>query len=435
MALSMPHILRNDSQVTGQERGSELRKTHTKGIIKPFSRVLGEKNGAADKTHDIRKLEEGEASFKPISRKSRKPGVQKAGLKKLTAVKAPVSHFKKTIAGEGNIPGTAKNGQPVEIAAEKILSDSKILKPSAGGKRINQPESNTGNRGEEITAVQEKAKRRKESSKAELKINLLDNGMNGGEGKGVMPEVKEAVKDKKPLKPDEGGFKNGIPGKENDIGRKEDTGLPRIIVIDARREHPVSSREKLKPENIPQNQKEKIPASLSNEETQIFKIDTGQPIPGTGSRGGRVIPFSHEQRALLQQLRENGNNQIVKQTGIILRDNDRGEIRLVLRPEKLGKVSIRLNLNDNNIAGRIIVENNNVKEVFEHNLDSLYRALRENGFETSGLKVSIGNEQSGAGKREEDVQRPYVEKVKCLEEHIPLVDDFRSGYNLINLVV
>lgn len=90
--------------------------------------------------------------------------------------------------------------------------------------------------------------------------------------------------------------------------------------------------------------------------------------------------------------------EIVKQTGIVLKDAGKGEIRLVLQPERLGKVRIRLDLDDNRIAARILVENNSIREVFEQNLEHLYRTFREGGFAAGSFDVFVqgdGSEQQG----------------------------------------
>ncbi len=93
--------------------------------------------------------------------------------------------------------------------------------------------------------------------------------------------------------------------------------------------------------------------------------------------------------ALMKQLEESVNNKIVKQSSIILKNDNSGEIKLILKPEALGKVRIRLSLNDNRIAGQIVVENAAVKDIFEQNLQNLERAFKENGFDNAALNVSV----------------------------------------------
>ena len=140
------------------------------------------------------------------------------------------------------------------------------------------------------------------------------------------------------------------------------------------------------------------------------------------------------QSTVLSQLRDGVNQQIVKQAGIVVKSDGSGEIKLIMKPEQLGKVRIQLSLNDNHIAGRIIVENNIVREIFESNLENLYKAFGSEGFENGGLEVSVqgGNtgdsgkrSQSGSGKR----------AVQTIEDAVPEVVDSEWRNNAVNMVV
>jgi flagellar protein FlbC len=93
-------------------------------------------------------------------------------------------------------------------------------------------------------------------------------------------------------------------------------------------------------------------------------------------------------------MRDSWNGEIVKSAHIVLRDGDSGTIRLRLRPESLGNVKIELNLSDNNISGKIIVESDEAKSAFERNMAELADAFKSGGFESARLEVSVG---SGAG--------------------------------------
>lgn len=99
------------------------------------------------------------------------------------------------------------------------------------------------------------------------------------------------------------------------------------------------------------------------------------------------------QNQLVKELREQLNSEIVKRGSIMVRNNGSGEIRLELKPDHLGQVKIHLSLENNNIAGRILVENISVKEAFDQNMQELYRAFKEHGFGETALNVSVGNQQ------------------------------------------
>ncbi len=134
--------------------------------------------------------------------------------------------------------------------------------------------------------------------------------------------------------------------------------------------------------------------------------------------------------ALMKQLEESVNNKIVKQSNIVLKDDNSGEIRLILKPEALGKVRIRINLNDNRISGQVIVENAAVKDIFEQNLQNLERAFKEDGFDTAALNVSVGGDGSGSGDREKNGD--IAKQIEMIDEIIPTM--IRESENLIDLI-
>ncbi len=149
-----------------------------------------------------------------------------------------------------------------------------------------------------------------------------------------------------------------------------------------------------------------------------------------------VKSLTAQQNAVLEKLRADGNAEIVKQTKMILSDNNSGELRMVLKPERLGYVRIKLNLDDNNIVGRIIVDNNNIKEIFENNMDNLLRNFRESGFSSASLEVSVGGEK-GSQQNMENNERFFSKKIiEDVDSH-NVIDSRNSmdAETLVDLVV
>jgi flagellar hook-length control protein FliK len=130
---------------------------------------------------------------------------------------------------------------------------------------------------------------------------------------------------------------------------------------------------------------------------------------GSPSAHGGGAPRSLTLQTPLERLREMAGSELARSAGIILR-NGGGEIRLVLKPESLGSVRVRLNLSDNVIDGKIIVDNPAVKHVLEGSLDSLTRALSAEGFQTASLSVSVGG--GGADSRREERDAPAVRRIE-----------------------
>ncbi|MBN1410626.1 MAG: flagellar hook-length control protein FliK [Spirochaetales bacterium] len=138
------------------------------------------------------------------------------------------------------------------------------------------------------------------------------------------------------------------------------------------------------------------------------------------------------------RLREALRNETLKQTQIILKDGGKGEIRLVLKPDNLGNVRIRINLENNHLAGKIFVENNSVKDVFNSLLGDLSTALKDKGFDSVALQVSVGNQQQEQQNGEEsDSFFPYsaLERLSGFENNQEFIDDYTGEDSLINLVV
>jgi hypothetical protein len=103
---------------------------------------------------------------------------------------------------------------------------------------------------------------------------------------------------------------------------------------------------------------------------------------------------------LARELRQNLNGDIVRHAQLILRDKGEGIIRLSLRPESLGNVKIRLELTENKIAGRIIVESGEALRAFEREIASLEQAFRDSGYESAELSAFLSQDGSAGGREE-----------------------------------
>ncbi len=132
-------------------------------------------------------------------------------------------------------------------------------------------------------------------------------------------------------------------------------------------------------------------------------------------------------------LRERLLPEIVRQAGIVLRDGGEGEIRLVLKPEHLGSVRIRLQLGESSLEGRIVVDNSNVKELLDANLEQLKSALRQEGWASANIDVTV----SGGGGRRDLPPEPAPPAVSGrtagqFERATPVALDL--GFTTVNLL-
>ena len=189
------------------------------------------------------------------------------------------------------------------------------------------------------------------------------------------------------------------------------------------------------------------PVGNSDSKELVLEMDTGDDLTGTIQTGeGRdfsgkqfVLHSAEEQKGsflLNKQLQEGGTRDLAKNIRFVLKDNNHGEIKLILKPEAMGKVRIHLNLEENNIVGKIIVENNSVKQVFQNNLADLSRALEESGFDSAALDVSVGGGESGPQQGDREEQPVYFHReASDLEDAVPAVYENGGSLSQIDLVI
>jgi flagellar hook-length control protein FliK len=140
---------------------------------------------------------------------------------------------------------------------------------------------------------------------------------------------------------------------------------------------------------------------------------------------------------LRQALRDGVNAEIVRSARLIVRGNDSGEIRLHLKPEQLGSVRIALQMQDGHIAGRIIVENQSVRDAFEQNLAALQRAFQESGLEAGGLEVSVADSGDQSGETADRSAHGGRRRgaLAALDGAVPEADWIDDDHDLVDMVV
>ena len=228
--------------------------------------------------------------------------------------------------------------------------------------------------------------------------------------------------------------KNSV-NKKNIIKKDSKTTKAKISVLDLRQVETKNSKIKqaeLKAENDGQKMSVGSSEQLRSdnaEEAKPIVIELTHVKDNFSSESKTLTTASSS--ALMKQLEENVNSKIVKQSSIILKDGGSGEIKLILKPEQLGSVRIRLLLTDNKLAGQIIVDSAAVKEIFEQNLQNLEKSFRDNGFDTAALNVSVGGDRSGSGNRENNSD--IAKQIELIEEIIPTI--ITESENLVDLVV
>jgi flagellar hook-length control protein FliK len=250
----------------------------------------------------------------------------------------------------------------------------------------------------------------------------------------VLDAISAIVGPKRTANPKSGAGERAGLEKNQEIGKGRDVGKkPKVVVLDLRKgpsapktseEHPnsVKSAFRLTMEKGMESHHERDVSVLFRAPHQ----DRAQtPVLEASASTSKPTP-SFEQRFIPE---------VVKQTGIILKDGGNGEIRLVLKPENLGSIRIRLTLSESSLEGRIVVDNNSVKELVESSLDNLKNALRLEGYQTN-LEVSVGHRRSWNGNEQAQAQPTGWLAGGGSEEFdkaVPLYLDMRPDYELVNL--
>ena len=211
------------------------------------------------------------------------------------------------------------------------------------------------------------------------------------------------------------------------------SGDPRLFVLDQRRGAGSELGEAMKgitKASRAQGAEKEAGSTLAQQ-----RVDQGAGTASSSALRAKATqgsPFA----GALEKLREIAAPELVKTAGIILRDGGDGEIRLVLKPESLGSVRIRMNLVDNTIEGRIIVDSAAVKQVFDGSIDALAKALAAEGFQTGALEVSVGGQGSGEGRSTpEPSSQGRRESSGEFARNIPGIESVSLGDLLVNLFV
>jgi flagellar hook-length control protein FliK len=216
------------------------------------------------------------------------------------------------------------------------------------------------------------------------------------------------------------------------VGGTRTAQNPRTVLI-----HVVDLRKRVadkSPDGTGSSQKIAQASPAAKEPGALFMLQPGTLKDTEAPR--KVAPASAASpQSGLERLREMAGSELLRASNLVLRDGG-GEIRLLLKPESLGSVRIRMNLVDNKVEGRIIVDTSAVKQVIDQSIDALSRALTAGGFQTSSLEVSVGGQNADNGRR---MQEPPAEVRRAaaqgFERNIPGEESLSMGDLLVNLFV
>ncbi|MDE6182311.1 MAG: flagellar hook-length control protein FliK, partial [Eubacteriales bacterium] len=122
---------------------------------------------------------------------------------------------------------------------------------------------------------------------------------------------------------------------------------------------------------------------------------------------------------------------------------DMTEVKILLRPEHLGEVSLKIATHNGFVTAQFTAENQKVKEIIESNFNQLKDMLNEQGINVGALEVNISdkgqgqetfnqfeNTQEKSSKRmEEIVGKSFDEEAEQKEEKVKL-DNSQIDYTI-----
>lgn len=110
---------------------------------------------------------------------------------------------------------------------------------------------------------------------------------------------------------------------------------------------------------------------------------------------GKSFNSSTAAAELSKKLDTQAGNEIVRQVKVVLNRSDAGEVRINLRPDNLGRVRVRIQMEDNRLTGRIFVESAAAREAFRSAIDGLQAKLVEAGFGSADLELTWDDSSGG----------------------------------------
>ena len=155
---------------------------------------------------------------------------------------------------------------------------------------------------------------------------------------------------------------------------------------------------------------------------------------------GVVQTSSQDFSSMLSKEIASSANDLVKTGSIILKDNNAGTINLILNPEELGSVKIKLEISDNQITGKILVASKEAYDAFNQNINLLKNAFIESGFTAGGFDLAFtGSNQQGDfgqnGGQNQPSQSEVNYKAVVYEQNLAEVSpESTTSTSTINLV-
>lgn len=136
--------------------------------------------------------------------------------------------------------------------------------------------------------------------------------------------------------------------------------------------------------------------------SEISEEDSGESVPQIDLNTILSIPQSTE-KGLAAQVRETTSSTVanIDQNDVIAQiidkakvmvDQGNGEIEISLKPDSLGKIHLKVALENQLITAKFITESDQIKQILESSMVDLRKMLQDNGIQVQNLMVSVGQQ-------------------------------------------
>lgn len=121
-------------------------------------------------------------------------------------------------------------------------------------------------------------------------------------------------------------------------------------------------------------------------------------------------------------------NQIVEKIKVDIKP-DISEMKLILKPDHLGELSLKITTENNIITAQFVAENQQVKEVLQSNFSNLKDTLQQLGLIVNNISVSVGQQNSQAKQQFEQNQEKSKRRMSKIIEGMDALGDVDVVYN------
>lgn len=119
--------------------------------------------------------------------------------------------------------------------------------------------------------------------------------------------------------------------------------------------------------------------------------------------------------------------QVIEKAGTILSEN-KTEMVMQLKPESLGKISLRVIHERGEIIARFVAENDQVKSILESNMQLLKDSLQRSGVSVQSLSVSVGQQDAQQSSAKDQGWQSEPGSRKNIAEPAPVIDLGQQTY-------